>query len=100
MKEEFKLKQNTLIILIKEKIHIILKYCHLKQHTLKIWQKKARETIDDLQLDKSLGDRIFCLVDLDLSTKQLKKMEIKRDFYLIKLIGSAHNKMVKVKTII
>lgn len=37
--------------------------------------KKARETIDDLQLDKSLGDRIFCLVDLDLSTKQLKKVE-------------------------
>lgn len=75
MKEEIKLKQNTLIILIKEKIHIILKYCHLKQQTLKIWQKKTRETIDDLQLDKSLGDRIFCLVDLDLSTKQLKKVE-------------------------
>lgn len=37
--------------------------------------KKARETIDDLQLDKSLGDRIFCLVDLDLSPKQLKKVE-------------------------
>lgn len=37
--------------------------------------KKARETIENLQLDKSLGDRIFCLVDLDLSTKQLKKVE-------------------------
>lgn len=37
--------------------------------------KKARETIDNLQLDKSLGDRVFCLVDLDLSTQQLKKVE-------------------------
>lgn len=36
--------------------------------------KKARNIIDDLQLENSLGDRIFCLVDLDISNNQLNKV--------------------------
>lgn len=37
--------------------------------------KKARQAIDEMQLDNKLGDRVFCLVDLDLSSSQLQKVE-------------------------
>lgn len=37
--------------------------------------KKARQAIDEMQLDNKLGDRVFCLVDLDLSFSQLQKVE-------------------------
>lgn len=37
--------------------------------------KKAKEIISDLQLDNDIGDRVFCLVDLDLSNIQLRKVE-------------------------
>ena len=37
--------------------------------------KKARQVIDDMQLDNRLGDRVFCLVDLDLSDSQFQKVE-------------------------
>lgn len=37
--------------------------------------KKARQIIDDMQLDNELGDRVFCLVDLDLSSSQYQKVE-------------------------
>lgn len=37
--------------------------------------KKARQAIDEMQLDNKLGDRVFCLVDLDLSPSQLQKVE-------------------------
>ena len=35
--------------------------------------------IDDLQLDSSLGDRVFCLVDLDLSKVQYEKILEEKD---------------------
>lgn len=37
--------------------------------------KKARQIIDDMQLDNELGDKVFCLVDLDLSSSQYQKVE-------------------------
>ena len=37
--------------------------------------KKARNIIEDMQLENKLGDRVFCLVDLDLSSSQYKKVE-------------------------
>ena len=42
---------------------------------LKNMAKKARQIIDDMQLDNELGDRVFCLVDLDLSSSQYQKVE-------------------------
>ena len=33
--------------------------------------KKAQLIIDGLQLENKLGDRVFCLVDLDLMEKQV-----------------------------
>ncbi len=40
--------------------------------------KKARRICEDLQLDNSLGDRIFCLVDLDLSQSQYEKILLEK----------------------
>jgi len=37
--------------------------------------KKARHIIEEMQLDNKLGDRVFCLVDLDLSLSQFQKVE-------------------------
>ena len=37
--------------------------------------KKARYIIEEMQLDNKLGDRVFCLVDLDLSPSQYQKVE-------------------------
>jgi len=36
--------------------------------------KKARSLIEQWQLDSQLGDRVFCLIDLDLSQTQYKKV--------------------------
>jgi len=36
--------------------------------------KKARLLIDEMQLDNKIGDKVFCLVDLDLSSKQYQKI--------------------------
>ena len=40
--------------------------------------KKAQSIIDNLQLDTKLGDRVFCLIDLDLMKKQLDKVNIEK----------------------
>lgn len=37
--------------------------------------KKARHIIEEMQLDNKLGDKVFCLVDLDLSISQYQKVE-------------------------
>lgn len=37
--------------------------------------RKARQIIEEMQLDNKLGDRLFCLIDLDLSSSQFKKVE-------------------------
>lgn len=37
--------------------------------------KKAKQKIAEMDLDNSIGDRVFCLIDLDLSQDQLNKIE-------------------------
>ena len=46
--------------------------------------KKAKEIIINYQLDFSLGDRIFCLVDVDLSQNQMNKIELAQKKYFNK----------------
>lgn len=46
--------------------------------------KKAKGIIIDNQLDFSLGDRIFCLVDVDLSQNQMNKIELAQKKYFNK----------------
>ena len=41
--------------------------------------KKAKRIIEEMQLDNKLGDRVFCLVDLDLSPSQYQKVEEKKN---------------------
>lgn len=38
--------------------------------------KKAKYIIDEMQLDVKLNDKVFCLVDLDLSIVRYKKVQI------------------------
>ena len=37
--------------------------------------KKGENKINEFQLDNKIGDRLFCLVDLDLSNDRLKEIE-------------------------
>lgn len=37
--------------------------------------KKAKQIIKENELDNEIGDRVFCLIDLDLSITQLNKVE-------------------------